>query len=63
MAVEQLVYDGVRARGGSISAKRGIGLDKRAALHASRPPQVLALIRQLEPMMDPQGLLNPDKVA
>lgn len=54
---------GVLARRGSISAEHGIGLDKRHAMHAAKPPAVLALMRQLKAMLDPQGLLNPGKVV
>ena len=58
-----IVYRGVTARRGSISAEHGIGLDKRSALHQARPPEALALMRQLKAMLDPQGLLNPGKVV
>lgn len=61
--VDERVYRGVLARRGSISAEHGIGLDKRHAMHAAKPPAVLALMRQLKAMLDPQGLLNPGKVV
>ena len=62
-AIAECVYRGVLARHGSISAEHGIGLDKRHALHGSRPPAVLALMRQLKASLDPQGLFNPGKVV
>ncbi len=61
-AVSELVYAGVLARQGSISAEHGIGLDKRDALAASCPPPVMAMMRQVKQWFDPQQLLNPGKV-
>ena len=61
-AIGELVYAGVRARRGSISAEHGIGLDKRDALAKSRPPEVMALMRQMKRWLDPHALLNPGKV-
>jgi FAD/FMN-containing dehydrogenase len=60
--IADAVYDGVIRRRGSISAEHGIGLDKRDALATRTPTPVLAQMRQLKQMMDPQGLLNPGKV-
>jgi FAD/FMN-containing dehydrogenase len=57
------VYRGVVARGGSISAEHGIGLQKREALHARLPEPVLTLMRQLKCLLDPNGILNPGKVV
>ena len=62
-AIGEVVYAGVCARRGSISAEHGIGIDKRAALAAHRPPEVLALMRQLKGWLDPQGRFNPGKVV
>jgi FAD/FMN-containing dehydrogenase len=62
-AVAVVVYAGVLSRRGSISAEHGIGMDKREALAESRPPQVMALMRQLKHWLDPQDLLNPGKVV
>ena len=61
-AVGDVVYAGVRARRGSISAEHGIGLDKRDALAISRPQEVMALMRQMKRWLDPHALLNPGKV-
>lgn len=61
-AIGEIVYAGVLARRGSISAEHGIGLDKRVPLAAARPAAVLALMGQLKTWMDPQGTLNPGKV-
>lgn len=60
--IEALVYGAVAARGGSISAEHGIGSAKRAWLHLSRTPEELALLRQLKRAVDPDGLLNAERV-
>ena len=61
-AVEAIVYGAVRARGGSISAEHGVGLEKRAYLGWSRTPPEVALMRTLKAALDPRNILNPGKV-
>jgi FAD/FMN-containing dehydrogenase len=61
-AVETAVYGPLRARGGSISAEHGIGLQKRDYLGWSRSPQEVALMRTLKTALDPKNILNPGKV-
>jgi FAD/FMN-containing dehydrogenase len=60
--VEGLVYGGVRALNGSISAEHGIGHDKRAYLSYTRSPEEISLMRQMKHLFDPKGILNPGKV-
>ena len=60
--VEALVYEPLRALGGSISAEHGIGLEKRYWLDVSRTPAEIALMRTLKTALDPLELLNPGKV-
>ena len=60
--VETLVYEPLRALGGSISPEHGIGLEKRAWLNVSRTPEEIALMHTLKAALDPLGLLNPGKV-
>lgn len=47
---------------GSVSAEHGIGLLKKEALHFSRAPAELLLMKHLKQAFDPQGLLNPGKI-
>ena len=61
-AVETVVYSELEARGGSISAEHGIGLEKRDYLHHSRSPEEIALMQLLKNTLDPQNLLNPGKL-
>ena len=60
--VEACVYGPLRARGGSVSAEHGIGLEKRDYLGWSRSPEEVALMRTLKATLDPKGILNPGKV-
>jgi FAD/FMN-containing dehydrogenase len=57
-----LVYEGLRALGGSFSAEHGIGLEKRASLEQWAGPAGIALMRSVKAVFDPQGILNPGKV-
>ena len=61
-AVDQLVYDKLRAYGGSVSAEHGIGLMKREFLSHTRSPEEVALMRTLKMALDPKNILNPGKI-
>ena len=61
-SVERIVYEPLKAIGGSISAEHGVGLEKKPYLHLSRSPQEIALMRTLKNALDPNGLLNPGKI-
>lgn len=60
--IEELVFGLVARRRGSISAEHGIGTLKRGALHLSRSPEEIALMRTIKRALDPNGILNPGKV-
>lgn len=62
VSIEELVYGGLKALNGSVSAEHGIGLDKKPYLHYSRSPQEIALMQTLKQAMDPQNILNPNLV-
>ena len=61
--VNHLVYDSVKAFGGSISAEHGIGSLKTATLPLYKDPTALALMKQLKHALDPLGLLNPGRLV
>ncbi len=61
-AVEQAVYAGITARGGSFSAEHGVGLEKRDAYQTHVPVAKQTLARQIKALLDPDGLFNPGKV-
>ena len=58
----RIVHDLVNAAGGSISAEHGIGQLKRDELRRYKAPVELELMARIKAALDPQGLMNPDKV-
>lgn len=60
--IEAIVYDAVRAVGGSVSAEHGIGLLKRAWLGHSRSAEEIALMRRIRAAMDPREILNRGRI-
>jgi FAD/FMN-containing dehydrogenase len=61
-AADSIIYEAVRARGGSVSAEHGIGLEKKAYLGYSRSPAEIAAMRAIKAALDPKNLLNPGKI-
>ncbi len=62
-AMDETIYDLVRAFGGTVSAEHGIGTVKKRWLGHARSPEEIALMRTLKAALDPAGLLNPGKVV
>jgi FAD/FMN-containing dehydrogenase len=60
--VAEIVYSAVEDHQGSVSAEHGIGLGKREQLHRSRNAEELQLMMGLKNMLDPQNILNPNKI-
>jgi FAD/FMN-containing dehydrogenase len=60
--IDELVYEVVRDFKGSVSAEHGIGILKRPYLGFTRSPVELALMKRLKASLDPNGILNPQKV-
>ncbi|MGH8258828.1 MAG: FAD-binding oxidoreductase [Steroidobacteraceae bacterium] len=61
-AAEHLVYEPLRAIGGSIAAEHCIGLERREFLGYSRTPEEIAAMHALKGALDPKRILNPGKV-
>ncbi len=59
---DRVMFELVRAHGGSISAEHGVGLLKKPYLGYSRSPAELAVMRAIKRALDPANLLNPGKV-
>lgn len=60
--VEACVYETLRDFGGSVSAEHGIGLEKKAWLPISRSAEERDLMRRIKHTLDPNGILNRDKI-
>jgi hypothetical protein len=60
--VAAIVYSGLQAVGGSISAEHGVGLEKKAYLLLSRTAQEIATMRRIKQALDPHAILNPGKI-
>jgi FAD/FMN-containing dehydrogenase len=60
--IDDIVYDKVRAFGGSVSAEHGIGLLKKKYLAHSRTPAEIEVMRRIRAALDPAGILNPGKI-
>ncbi len=61
-ALQRVVYDGVSAFGGSISAEHGIGRLKRDDLVRYGDAAKLTAMRGIKSALDPQGIMNPGAV-
>jgi FAD/FMN-containing dehydrogenase len=60
--IERCVYEPLVARGGSVSAEHGIGIEKQRWLDLCRSPAEVALMRKLKQALDPNNVLNPGRV-
>ncbi|MEN9799641.1 MAG: hypothetical protein RL653_3338 [Pseudomonadota bacterium] len=61
-ASDEVMFELVRAHGGSISAEHGVGLLKKKYLHFTRSEPELQLMRAVKAALDPRGILNPGKI-
>ena len=62
-SVMQQLYDEARALSGEVSGEHGIGHAKKAFLRDSVGERQIALMRGIKAVFDPNGILNPGKVA
>jgi len=60
--IAAIVYDIVASLGGTFSAEHGIGQTKMGLLEKNRCPIEIDLMRQIKRALDPDYLMNPDKV-
>lgn len=61
-AIDEIVYDHLRAHGGTVTAEHGLGTLKAPWLAHCRTPAEITLMRSLKRTLDPKGILNPGKV-
>ena len=60
--LEQRMHQLVSKFSGSISAEHGIGLRKKQFLALSRSKEEIDLMKRIKRALDPQGILNPNKI-
>ncbi|KAK3679668.1 D-lactate ferricytochrome c oxidoreductase [Recurvomyces mirabilis] len=60
-AIEPWVYEWVSKRNGSISAEHGLGLAKKEFIGYSRSETMIALMKGVKGLYDPNGIMNPYK--
>jgi glycolate oxidase len=60
-AVEE-IFRAVAALGGTITGEHGVGVTQRAYLRLRHSPEVLASMRGVKRLFDPDGILNPGKI-
>ena len=61
-AAVQEIFKAVVALGGTITGEHGVGLTQRAYLGLRHPPEVIAAMRAVKEIFDPDGILNPGKI-
>jgi FAD/FMN-containing dehydrogenase len=59
--LEPFIFESVLRRKGSISAEHGLGICKNEYLSMVRDPNVLATMRSIKGLLDPNGILQPGK--
>ncbi|MEM7328112.1 MAG: FAD-binding oxidoreductase [Pseudomonadota bacterium] len=61
--ITAIVHQQAMAFGGSISAEHGVGRLKRDELEALRPPAATAAMKAIKQALDPNGIMNPNRVV
>ncbi len=61
--VNTIVYDSVARFDGSISAEHGVGSLKLDKLEHHKSPVALGMMRAIKQALDPQGVMNPERVV
>ncbi len=61
--INHIVYQSVKAHGGSISAEHGVGSLKRDELPHYKSAVALSIMRSIKAALDPLNLLNPGRVV
>lgn len=61
-AVQRVLYDTLRAIGGSFAAEHGVGAKRITALMATCDPVKLATMMRVKQALDPDVIMNPSKV-
>jgi glycolate oxidase len=57
-----MIFDKALAMGGTLSGEHGIGMSKSKYLAQETSKGTLAYSRRMKSVLDPKGILNPDKI-
>ena len=57
-----MIFDKALAMGGTLSGEHGIGLSKSKYMAQETSKGTLAYARRMKSVLDPKGILNPDKI-
>ncbi|WP_319584394.1 FAD-linked oxidase C-terminal domain-containing protein [uncultured Pseudodesulfovibrio sp.] len=57
-----MIFDKALAMGGTLSGEHGIGLSKSKYMAMETSKGTLAYARRMKSVLDPKGILNPDKI-
>lgn len=60
--INNIIYNPLKALGGSVSAEHGIGVHKKQYLNLCRSKEEIQLMQSLKVAMDPKGILNRGKI-
>ena len=60
--IDAIIDDVAIGLGGSITAEHGVGTSYRKRLARTKDPFELALMRRVKAALDPDGLMNPEKI-
>ena len=56
------IFEAALALGGTLSGEHGIGLEKKRLLSKALDPRAIDIMRQIKGVLDPNNIMNPDKI-
>ena len=60
--IDAIIDDVAVGMGGSITAEHGVGTSYRKRMARTKDPLEISIMRRIKQAMDPQGLMNPEKL-
>ena len=56
------IFEAALELGGTLSGEHGIGLEKKRLLAKALDPMAISLMRRIKAIIDPNNIMNPDKI-
>jgi glycolate oxidase len=56
------IFEAALELGGTLSGEHGIGLEKKRLLSKALDPRAIDIMRKIKDVLDPKGIMNPDKI-